>query len=201
MCKCTGAICPKHPELEGLRYTSGHNCVGCKNDNATRQYEALKRVPGLEAEVARLRAQHQGEPVAYFWRHDAEHEHGIARGYQELSRERPDPTSEWLSNVHEIIPLYAHVDPGEVERLRTELETVTRHKKYADVALSAQTSNYNHATAVTDNLRAKLAERDALLSTAGDMLQECIDTGELDSDEQWRAEQIVAAISALERMP
>ena len=57
MSKYIGAICGKHPELQGLRYASGHNCIGCKNDSARQQYEALKRVPELEAEVARLRAE------------------------------------------------------------------------------------------------------------------------------------------------
>ena len=55
MTKTTGAVCPKHPELEGLRYTRSRNCVGCRSDEATQRYAASKRLPLLEAELQQLR--------------------------------------------------------------------------------------------------------------------------------------------------
>lgn len=55
-------------------------------------------------------AEHSGEAVAYFWRHDAQHEHGVAKGYQELTRHRPNPDHH--DNIREITPLYSHPQPA-----------------------------------------------------------------------------------------
>ena len=126
--------------------------------------------PSLERDTAEeLRdalekpAQHQDEPVAYFWRHNAEHEHGIARNYQELTRERPDVNSEWLSNVHEIIPLYTHADSGEVERLREGMKYESERAALCLEELQECESQRDEFYAEITGLRAKLADRDALL--------------------------------------
>lgn len=87
--------------------------------------------------------------------------------------------------------LYTHPDSGEVERMRKDRDDL---QSYAD-ELNAERCDWERKV---DTLRAQLAERDALLSTAAAMLKECIDTGELDTDEQWRAEQIVAKIGGTE---
>ncbi|OUM28008.1 hypothetical protein B8W70_15535 [Pseudomonas sp. 1239] len=76
-------------------------------------------------------AQHQGEPVAFY------REFVDGREYCE----KPF-TNDWT-------PLYTHAEPGEVERLRAELESVKSSRDaFAQNAI---------------DLRAQLAERDALL--------------------------------------
>jgi len=73
---------------------------------------------------------------------------------------------EWLRQLkdkaeHLVIPLYTHADPGEVERLRAELEEWKKRCQYnADTA-----HDVGHER---DTLRAQLAERDALLRELDD---------------------------------
>ncbi|WP_332774285.1 hypothetical protein [Pseudomonas sp. ESBL1] len=90
--------------------------------------------------------QHQGEPVAYLCKAEG------AKWLQYGSKVG-DP---WKPGEVQVTPLYIHADPGEVERLRAELEQRNREKS-ARQALSI--SLIDEAR----NLRAQLAERGSLL--------------------------------------
>lgn len=94
--------------------------------------------------LARPAEQHQGEPVALPARKSYEesfsvHGQGQAMGWNAC-----------LDEIAKLGPLYTHADPGEVERLRADVETMRR-----------KNNEYWHET---ETLRAQLAERDALIS-------------------------------------
>jgi hypothetical protein len=89
--------------------------------------------------------QHQGEPVAWCFKVRV-HATGIGLVWREkIEPEAPDTE---MVEVRDLLPLYTHVDPGEVERLRNELgeakgEYDRSANKVAD--LSAQLDERNAA--------------------------------------------------------
>jgi hypothetical protein len=51
--KYIGKVCPKHPELEGLRYKRNWNCPACVKSRQTKFYYGITQ----EEKIARLEAQ------------------------------------------------------------------------------------------------------------------------------------------------
>jgi hypothetical protein len=94
--------------------------------------ERLKAVEELSALLAQPAEQHQGKPAVWMFIGDDGHKHFS------YSKQTPE---------HK--PLYTHADPGEVERLRAEIQSLRKTLP-------------NSTTDLVD-LRAQLAERDALL--------------------------------------
>lgn len=92
----------------------------------------------------------QQEPFAWLVQspQDLEFVEGVAHTKEDADRYT---AMGWSST-----PMFSHADPGEVERLRTELEEWKKRCQYnADTA--------HDVASERDTLRAKLAERDALL--------------------------------------
>lgn len=89
--------------------------------------------------------QHQGEPVAYLCKAEG------AKWLQYGSRVG-DP---WKPGEVQVTPLYTHAGPGEVERLRDELEIVKNN--------DLKWRGLREQEAEIENLRTQVAERDALL--------------------------------------
>lgn len=125
--------------------------------------------------------QHQGEPVAPYrfivrstgggptsckvdeaaeslWKSEDHARRYHAKG-KELTGDQVAGRSVFWPDEFQIVPIYTHANTGEVERLR-------RHKHAADVALAAATRLYKKHEATISELRAELAERDALLREA-----------------------------------
>lgn len=115
--------------------------------------------------------QHQGEPVAWLYR-DPD---GNARDQLTSDRASNEDRGGWLE-----IPLYTHADPGVVERLRADVETMRRKNNeywHETETLRAQLAELekqrirlrdNNVEALKENmaLQQKLVERDAQLVKA-----------------------------------
>lgn len=94
----------------------------------------------------------QGEPVAWIFR--------------QLPEAQLEVTERWDVAKHlpyDTTPVYTHADPGEVERLRKEIERMRERVTPTHKSLIGK-----HAEIIKqrDTLRAQLAERDALLREA-----------------------------------
>lgn len=128
--------------------------------------------------LAKPAEQHQGEPVAWLYR-DPD---GNARDQLTSARASNEDRGGWLE-----IPLYTRADPGEVERLRADVETMRRKNNeywHETETLRAQLAELKEAFNDSQEglvTRGKmLAERDALLrhirdTTAGPAHREQID--------------------------
>ena len=126
------------------------------NELAERAIDAFASI-GMHDELLQLHEildkpaeQHQGEPVARV-------EVGADRNACVTITD-----NNWLrglkdKTIHQVVPLYTHADPGEVERLRYKAEL------YDEVWGLATGLGFMNVTTAISTLRAQLAERDALL--------------------------------------
>ncbi|KEY87778.1 hypothetical protein MBA34_13485 [Pseudomonas capeferrum] len=117
----------------------------------------------------------QGEPVAYLCKSEG------AKWLQYGSKVG-DP---WKPGEVEVTPLFAHADPGEVERLREEVEKQRRLKMHV-------AENLQNALDNCSVYRAQLAEQSALLQLGLEM----INRGIVSFDDQIEYRQKLAALSA-----
>lgn len=155
-------------------------------------FERSKSPPPAWA-VERLRAildaqaeQRQGEPLALPKYLDTEQMDGYQSPYNR-------GWNACLDEIAKLGPLYAHADPGKVERMRKELEIALSDIKVEQRVshnLRQHKTDYMEAAVETRKaLLAQLAERDALLREWGELSKRGIGSQELHT-------RTVAALSA-----
>lgn len=127
--------------------------------------------------------QHQGEPVAWL----------LCNGDEQPidSTIRWDVAKHWPEYA---APLFTHADPGEVERLRLALETMTKDRDAEKGMKSCARLQRDVQAALAERRGAQLAERDALL-------RECLVLANRSVKSVWSQGIVDRAEAALERKP
>ncbi len=102
-------------------------------------------------------AQHQGEPVAWHERWgECERIANVPGVHEALEMFSEDPTGDAGTSLVREVLMAVQADPGEVERLREELDLIK-------ISFDRNFDAAQEAKAERDTLRAQLAEQDALL--------------------------------------
>lgn len=181
----------------------GEGCVfvECEdaNGNSVNAGEWRQRADGLAELVVKLPAeQHQGEPVAW------EMDDTAGESGKILVTNDARVRDEWVRNELPVAPLFGRADPGEVERLRGELdkalEFAERMRTERETLRAQLTSTNDARETLAAQLRAshaKLAERDAQQPKLIDLLTRLLDNPHTFRRHICNNEEICELINAL----